>query len=89
MAKEDERPSAADKGKGKAEDTRELNGDKKDSKEKKPLANGKKDEVPQEGTVLRGCQTDGTSCLASVILTIRVQKSSMRKTNSSKMNLKC
>ncbi|PGH26979.1 26S proteasome regulatory subunit rpn-1 [Polytolypa hystricis UAMH7299] len=45
MAKDD-RPTAADKGKGKADDVRELNGDKKDSKDK-PLVNGKKDEEPQ------------------------------------------
>ncbi|KAK2766933.1 proteasome regulatory particle base subunit [Arachnomyces sp. PD_36] len=48
MAKEDERPTAAEKGKGKADDSRELNGDKKDTKDKKPAANGKKDEEPQE-----------------------------------------
>lgn len=51
MAKEDERPTAAEKGKGKADDSRELNGDKKDAKEKKPTANGKKDEEPQEGMI--------------------------------------
>lgn len=43
MAK-DERASAADKGKGKADDVRELNGEKKDSKDGKPALNGKKEE---------------------------------------------
>lgn len=52
MAKEDERPTAAEKGKGKADDSPELNGDKKDAKDKKPVADGKKkDEEPQEGMV--------------------------------------
>ncbi len=48
MAK-DERPNAAEKGKGKVDDVRELNGDKKESKEGKPLVNGKKDDEPKEG----------------------------------------
>lgn len=48
MAK-DERPSAADKGKGKVDDVRELNGEKKDVKDGKPLTNGKKEEEPKEG----------------------------------------
>jgi hypothetical protein len=73
MAKEDERPSAADKGKGKAEDSRELNGDKKDSKEKKPLANGKKDEVPQEGMDGTLPPSSGKGILPSITkLTIRI-----------------
>lgn len=48
MAK-DQRPNAADKGKGKVDDIRELNGEKKDAKDGKPLANGKKEEGPKEG----------------------------------------
>lgn len=48
MAK-DERPISAEKGKGKVDDARELNGDKKGSREGKPLVNGKKDEEPKEG----------------------------------------
>jgi len=48
MAKEGER-SAADKGKGKVNDVRELNGEKKGVKEEKPTANGKKDEERKEG----------------------------------------
>ncbi|KAL2221836.1 26S proteasome regulatory subunit Rpn-1 [Thermoascus aurantiacus ATCC 26904] len=47
MAKEGER-SAADKGKGKVNDVRELNGEKKGVKEEKPTANGKKDEERKE-----------------------------------------
>ncbi|EEH10113.1 26S proteasome regulatory subunit [Histoplasma capsulatum G186AR] len=47
MAK-DQRPNAADKGKGKVDDIRELNGEKKDAKDGKPLANGKKEEGPKE-----------------------------------------
>ena len=54
MAKDDERPSAAEKGKGKVEDIREINGDKEEEKSKvdkdgKPVANGKKPEEPREG----------------------------------------
>jgi 26S proteasome regulatory subunit N1 len=48
MAK-DERSNAAEKGKGKADDVRELNGDKKETKESKPLVNGRKDEEPKNG----------------------------------------
>jgi len=48
MAK-DERPNAAEKGKGKVDDVRELNGDRKENKEGKPLINGKKDEELKEG----------------------------------------
>ena len=44
MAKEDERSTAADKGKDKVDDARELNGSKKPQKEDKPQVNGKKDE---------------------------------------------
>jgi hypothetical protein len=50
MAK-DEQTGAADKGKGKVDDVRELNGEKKGTKDGKPLANGKKDEEPKEGRV--------------------------------------
>lgn len=49
MAKEDERQGAANKGKGKVEDVRELNGDAKNVKDQKTKANGKKDEEPKEG----------------------------------------
>lgn len=51
MAKEGERPTAADKGKGKVDDARELNGQKKDIKDEKTRGkkDGKKDEEPQEG----------------------------------------
>jgi 26S proteasome regulatory subunit N1 len=49
MAKETERPTAADKGKGKVDDVRELNGERKSTKDE---INGKKDgkkEEPKEG----------------------------------------
>lgn len=49
MAKEDERQGAANKGKGKVEDARELNGGAKNVKDEKTKANGKKDEGPKEG----------------------------------------
>lgn len=50
MAKEGERSAAADKGKGKAEDFKELPGGKKVQKDEKQQANGKKkDEEPKEG----------------------------------------
>lgn len=49
MANEGERSTAADKGKGKVDDVRELNG-KKSQKDEKTSAEGKKkDEEPQEG----------------------------------------
>jgi 26S proteasome regulatory subunit N1 len=49
MANEGERSTAADKGKGKVEDIRELNG-KKPQNEEKPTEDGKKkDEEPQDG----------------------------------------
>ncbi|KAL1967911.1 hypothetical protein VTN77DRAFT_2328 [Rasamsonia byssochlamydoides] len=52
MAKEGERPTAADKGKGKVDDVRELNGQKKDLKDEKNATHGKKDgkkdEEPQQ-----------------------------------------
>jgi 26S proteasome regulatory subunit N1 len=52
MAKETERPTAADKGKGKVDDVRELNGERKSNKDEKNAVNGKKDgkkEEPKEG----------------------------------------
>lgn len=49
MANEGERSNAADKGKGKIDDIRELNG-KKSQKDEKPSAEGKKkEEEPMEG----------------------------------------
>jgi 26S proteasome regulatory subunit N1 len=53
MAKDD-KPNASDKGKGKVDDIRELNGEKSDDKSKsenddKPMVNGKKDEEPKDG----------------------------------------
>lgn len=49
MANEGERSTSADKGKGKVEDVRELNG-KKSQKDEKTTADGKKkDEEPHEG----------------------------------------
>jgi 26S proteasome regulatory subunit N1 len=53
MAKEGQRSAAADKGKGKAEDVRELNGQKRDAKDDKTKAGKKedKDDELQEGTV--------------------------------------
>lgn len=52
MAKDD-RPTAAEKGKGKADDVRELNGDKNENKDGKPVANGKNDEEQKEGRFIR------------------------------------
>lgn len=46
----DERTDAADKGKDKADDVREVNGEKKDDKDGKPATDGKKDEEQKEGT---------------------------------------
>lgn len=53
MAKEGQRSAAADKGKGKADDARELNGQKKDAKDDKTKVGKKedKDDELQEGTV--------------------------------------
>lgn len=50
MANEGERStSSADKGKGKAEDVRELNGKKPQNDEKAPAEGKKKDDEPEEG----------------------------------------
>ncbi|EFE29772.1 uncharacterized protein ARB_03113 [Trichophyton benhamiae CBS 112371] len=46
MAKDDLSSSSA--GKGKAEDTKEINGGKNEGKDGKPVVNGKKEEEPQE-----------------------------------------
>lgn len=57
MANEGERSTSADKGKGKVEDVRELNG-KKPQKDEKTAADGKKkDEEPQEGMSSQDCAT--------------------------------
>ena len=49
MAKDGERSAPADKGKGKADDAKDLAG-KKDKPEEKTQANGKqKDDAPEEG----------------------------------------
>lgn len=50
MAKEGERSAPVDKGKGKAEDVKDVPAGKKPQKDEKQQANGKKkDEEPQEG----------------------------------------
>lgn len=54
MANEGERStSSADKGKGKVDDVRELNGKKPQKDEKTPAEGKKKDEEPQEGMLSR------------------------------------
>jgi 26S proteasome regulatory subunit N1 len=55
MANEGERSTSADKGKGKVEDVRELNGKKPQGDEKVPAEGKKKDEEPQEGELRHGC----------------------------------
>ena len=57
MAKENGELTAAQKGKGKAEDSKLPNGDKssdgaKKDEDSKPLVNGKKSDEPQEGMYL-------------------------------------
>jgi 26S proteasome regulatory subunit N1 len=49
MPNEGERPTTADKGKGKVDDVRELNGKKPQKDEKTPAEGKKKDDEPQEG----------------------------------------
>lgn len=49
MANEGERSTSADKGKGKVDDVRELNGKKPQTDEKATAEGKKKDEEPQEG----------------------------------------
>lgn len=54
MAKENGEPTAAEKGKGKAVDEKNVNGDKKGGdiktdKDGLPIVNGKKGEDPKEG----------------------------------------
>lgn len=67
MANEGERSTSADKGKGKVEDVRELNG-KKPQKDEKTTADGKKKgEEPQEGKSRQHPATDlGAQHVASV-----------------------
>jgi hypothetical protein len=57
MANEGERSTSADKGKGKVEDVRELNGKKPQTDEKAPAEGKKKDEEPQEGTSRQSSET--------------------------------
>lgn len=54
MAKEGERSAAADKGKEKVNDVRELNGSNKPQKEEKTQVNGKKDEEKEGRRALGG-----------------------------------
>jgi 26S proteasome regulatory subunit N1 len=54
MAKENGAPTAAEKGKGKVEEDKNANGEKKveevkKDKDGKPIVNGKKDDKPAEG----------------------------------------
>lgn len=52
MAKDGQRSAASDKGKGKVEDVRDLNGQKKDTKDEKASKNGTKadkDDEVEEG----------------------------------------
>ena len=56
MAKDDGKPTAAEKGKGKATDGKAVNGEEKKETSKtgsdgKPMVNGKKGEEPQEGAL--------------------------------------
>lgn len=50
MANEGERPTSADKGKGKVDDVRELNGKNSENGEK-PVDEKKKDEASPDGTL--------------------------------------
>lgn len=57
MAKEESKPIAAEKGKGKATDEKPVDGEEKKDGAKagadgKPLVNGKKGDEPQEGAVI-------------------------------------
>ena len=65
MAKENSEPTAAQKGKGKMEDDKPINGEKKaeevkKGKDGKPIVNGKKGE-PQEGlaAIIHWTPTEG------------------------------
>lgn len=54
MAKDEEQPTSGDKGKGKVDDIRELNGEKNENKSKtdkdgKPVVHGQKGEELREG----------------------------------------
>jgi 26S proteasome regulatory subunit N1 len=51
MANEGERPTSADKGKGKVDDVRELNGNNTENGEKAPVDGKKKDEESPDGTL--------------------------------------
>lgn len=88
MAKEGERSAPVDKGKGKAEDVKDVPAGKKPQKDEKQQANGKKkDEEPQEGRSsisTRGRQDRQLSPTPlEMILTWQlVQRSSVRRTSS-------
>lgn len=61
MAKEGDRSTAADKGKGKVEDVKDLPGGKKPEKDDKSAADGKKkEEQPKEGWSPAPASTNGT-----------------------------
>lgn len=87
MPNEGERPTTADKGKGKVDDVRELNGKKPQKDEKAPAEGKKKDEEPQEG---RSRHHRGGKHLASATYsfdprTLRLilfKRSSVRKTKN-------
>jgi 26S proteasome regulatory subunit N1 len=74
MAKDGERSAAADKGKGKVDDVRELNGQKKDAKDDKSSKVGKKDdkddELPEGKLAARfaDCGITGFFCLVLIAL---------------------
>lgn len=86
MAKENGEPTAAEKGKGKAEDEKPLDVSKKieetkKDKDGKPIANGKKGDEPLEGkySIIRKLWCHGLGLRYA-------QRSLMRKTNSSKVS---
>lgn len=61
MAKEGDRSTAADKGKGKVDDVKDLPGGKKPQKDDKSAADGKKkEEEPKEGMSPESASTRDT-----------------------------
>ena len=88
MANEGERSISADKGKGKVDDIRELNGKKPQKDEKTPAEGKKKDDEPQEGKSQQRCP--GVEHVVSIkhsfdfriVSLTSLKKSSVRKTSN-------
>lgn len=83
MAKEDERSAPVDKGKGKAEDVKDVPTGKKPLKDEKQQADGKKkDDEPQEGRSSWSRGRDVNIPADGHHTDKNAQRNSVRRTNS-------